>query len=58
MLDLKRPVPNPVTINAMTNAATEFLLCSIIPGRAETISMMWPTRAMKTATQIVLNRPR
>jgi hypothetical protein len=58
MLDLKRPVLNPVMINAMRNAAIEFLLSSIIPGTAERMRMMWPTRAMATATQIVLNRPR
>ena len=58
MLALKRPVPSPVTIIAMINVAVEFLLCSITPGTAETMRMMWPTRATATATQTVLNRPR
>lgn len=30
--------------------------CSITPGRADTIKMIWPTSAMRIAIQIVLNR--
>jgi hypothetical protein len=39
---------------------TKFVLCLclIIPGRSETMRMMWPTGAMTTATQIALNGSR
>ena len=58
MLALKSPVPNPVMMIAMENTAVAFLLCSITPGTAEMMRMMWPTRAIATAIQTVWNRPR
>ena len=48
--------PNPVTIRPITNGAIA-LSFSITPGTAETIRITWPTKAMTTATQMVLNRP-
>jgi hypothetical protein len=46
-----------MTIKATTNAPIA-LLCSMTPGTAQTIRMMCPTRAIPTATQIVVNLPR
>lgn len=55
--DMDHNKPNPITINATEKAPTA-LECSITPGTAAMIKIIWPIKAIKRATQIVLKRPR
>lgn len=54
MLALKPPVPRPMMIKAMMKTARQASGLVMTPGTAEITSKMWPSKAMKTDTQMVL----